>query len=404
MALISLGKINKYIIFAFLGGIAKSIAGTLLYIYKNKLKKYPFMLGLNAGLGMTFSLIPELCLKIKNKGKNNINSSLVDKQLAINNEYYENYDKGKLRLKKFYIILLSAFLDCFQKVLVFLFSYSIDNNVWIFNIIFLSIFSMCILKTKLYKHQIYSSLIMVILGIFLNILILKDMQANKIPALLLSIFIEIIYSLCIVVNKYGMEFCFCSPYEMSFYEGLFELIFNVIFLSIATNVEINKESKILEIVKNSKYGEKIYIDNFFAYLNDFEGKEILMFIITMLSRWIFNLFSLIVVKYYTSSHVILLLILGEVQNAFFDIDGFYIQIIAVVIYIFLLFLLFVFTEIIILNFWGLDVNTKDRIAERALLAGVEENLVSDDRSNRDSNSNIEVDEGIEFNISRKSSK
>ena len=400
MPLISLGDINIYIVYALIGGIGKCIAGTLLYIYENDLKKFPFMLGANAGLGLTLSIIPHIFIKIKYRGIN-IQPRAIDKNLYLNKEYYKNYNEKSIKINKFFIILLAAFLDFFQKLLVFLFSYSIDNNVWIFNIIFLNVFSICILKTKLYKHQIISSSIMILLGIFLNILLLKDMTVEKIPALLLSIFIETIYSLSIVVSKYGMEHCFCSPLEINFYQGLFAFIVNVIFLSISTNIPVPNSSKLLKYLKHCEYKDKEYLDNFFAYLKYFKGKEIIMFIITMLSRWIFSLFALFTIKYYTPSHVILLLILGEIQNTFFDIKNIHIRVIAIVIYFFLFSLLLIFTEIIILRFWGLEKDTKIMIASRAITQEIEEQITGDysgSGSGRDSG--FEIEDGIEINFTK----
>lgn len=400
MPLISLGNINIYIVYALIGGIGKCIAGTLLYIYENDLKKFPFMLGANAGLGLTLSIIPHIFIKIKYRGIN-IQPRAIDKKLYLNKEYYKNYNEKSIKINKFFIILLAAFLDFFQKLLVFLFSYSIDNNVWIFNIIFLNVFSICILKTKLYKHQIISSSIMILLGIFLNILLLKDMTVEKIPALLLSIFIETIYSLSIVVSKYGMEHCFCSPLEINFYQGLFAFIVNVIFLSISTNIPVPNNSKLLKYLKHCEYKDKEYLDNFFAYLKYFKGKEIIMFIITMLSRWIFSLFALFTIKYYTPSHVILLLILGEIQNTFFDIKNIHIRVIAIVIYFFLFSLLLIFTEIIILRFWGLEKDTKIMIASRAITQEIEEQITGDysgSGSGRDSG--FEIEDGIEINFTK----
>ena len=400
MPLISLGDINIYIVYALIGGIGKCIAGTLLYIYENDLKKFPFMLGANAGLGLTLSIIPHIFIKIKYRGIN-IQPRAIDKNLYLNKEYYKNYNEKSIKINKFFIILLAAFLDFFQKLLVFLFSYSIDNNVWIFNIIFLNVFSICILKTKLYKHQIISSSIMILLGIFLNILLLKDMTVEKIPALLLSIFIETIYSLSIVVSKYGMEHCFCSPLEINFYQGLFAFIVNVIFLSISTNIPVPNSSKLLKYLKHCEYKDKEYLDNFFAYLKYFKGKEIIMFIITMLSRWIFSLFALFTIKYYTPSHVILLLILGEIQNTFFDIKNIHIRVIAIVIYFFLFSFLLIFTEIIILRFWGLEKDTKIMIASRAITQEIEEQITGDysgSGSGRDSG--FEIEDGIEINFTK----
>ena len=93
---------------------------------------------------------------------------------------------------------------------------------------------------KLYKHQYFSSAIMIILAIILNCVNLWEATVNDIPKLILSVLIEIIYSLGIVLNKYSMEYIYCDPYEISFYEGLFGLICNTILLIIFQNIELKK--------------------------------------------------------------------------------------------------------------------------------------------------------------------
>ena len=69
------------------------------------------------------------------------------------------------------------------------------------------------------------------------------MKIEDLSILFLSMFIEIIYSMAIVLAKYGMDFKFCSPYEITFYEGFFALFFNIIFLIISTNVPLDKNFK-----------------------------------------------------------------------------------------------------------------------------------------------------------------
>ena len=52
---------------------------------------------------------------------------------------------------------------------------------------------------------------------------------NRYKNILLVLLIEIIYSLSMVINKFLMEYRFCSPYEISFSQGIFGLIINTIF-------------------------------------------------------------------------------------------------------------------------------------------------------------------------------
>ena len=79
---------------------------------------------------------------------------------------------------------------------------------------------------------------------------------------------------------------------------------------------IKKNPIILKICKYTIYDHKIYFDNVNEYLSKFTFSECLFFILTFLSRWIFNLFALITMHYYTASHVIILLILGEIELPF----------------------------------------------------------------------------------------
>ena len=50
--------------------------------------------------------------------------------------------------------------------------------------------------------------------------------------------VEVIYSLVAVLNKYTMEICYCTPYEISFYQGIFALIVNIALLIFYTKNDI----------------------------------------------------------------------------------------------------------------------------------------------------------------------
>ena len=49
------------------------------------------------------------------------------------------------------------------------------------------------------------------------------------------------YSLAIVLAKFLMDYRSCTPYEVTFYEGIFALIVNSILLAIFTNKPITDE-------------------------------------------------------------------------------------------------------------------------------------------------------------------
>ena len=374
MRLISIGKINKYIAFPLIGGISKCICESILYYSVTKIGHHPFLVGINAGLSMCLAFIPFIIIKLKMK------RSIT-------------YKKEKWSIKKIVLILLCGFLEFLQKFLSYSFINDVDNNIWIFNIIYFSGFSYLILKIKLYNHQLFSSLVMIIIGIIYNIIIMKNMKLRDIPYLLLSIFIETVYSLNIVLNKYVMEFYFCSPYELCLYEGLFILSLNVILAIIFTNVEITKDSTTTKIIRTFEYNNNTYIDNFYEFYYSIDTYEVIMFFVSLTNRLIFNLFSLITNKYYTPCHIILLLIIGECQFAFETEENSEL-ILPSISYFILFFMILIYLEIIELNFCGLEENLKRNIDERAKIKEKEEDYSSSNsdikRGSTDSNTSIEL--------------
>ena len=362
MRIINFGACNKNLIYPLLGGISKIVVNSILYMFEDKveLNKHSFILGINAGFGMSLAFIPYIYILKYSKIKK-------EENLKDNNSYIDNlFNKYSPieKKQKYLIIFLCAFLDFLQRFLVYLFIYSITNNIWIFNIIFLNVFTYILTKNPIYKHQYFSSAIMILFGIGLNILNLYKMKKEDVPMLFLSLFIEIIYSLGIVLAKYGMDNLFCSPYEITFYEGIFALIINIIFLIITTNIPLGKNFKYTKLLKISEYNGEKYLDNFFKYINKINIIEVLLFIASMLGRVLSNLFSHITIKHFTSSHVILLLIIGEISLNWKD-KSISEAVITAFIFIVELLMLLVFCEIIEINLCELKDNTKKNIEKRA---------------------------------------
>jgi len=361
MRYISLGDINKKLLYILVGSLSKLIAELILYFFTNDIKmdNHPFILGINSNLGMILAFIPDIIVKCSIKNKILKGKKLPNQNPLIIEETKQK--KLKIRLK-ILIIALCCILDYIQKILTFLYSQYIINNLWIFDIVFLGSFSYLILGLKLYSHQYLSSLIMIILGIILNA-IEVEYNIELIYKLLLSFMIGIFYNLGLVIAKYGMDSLFMTPYEITYYEGIFGIVVNIIFLTIATNIELINPPLIIELAKSCKYKDKTYLDNFYDYWESFHGIEILLFIVEMFSRALFNLFGHIIAKDFTPSHVILLLMLGEVLLSF-KTEFTTIKIISLIIILFEIFMLLIFTEIIELNFCGLEYNTKKNIRKR----------------------------------------
>ena len=340
MKLIKLGTINKNLWFILVGGLGKLLAELILYFFKDdiKINKHNFIIAINASMGMILAIIPHIYMKWK-----------------IRNDL-KKIDEGIL------FIFLCCFLDFIQKILTFSYSQYIINNLWMFDIIFLGFFSLYILGIKLHSYQYLSCFIMIIFGIILNA-IEVEYNVELIYKLLLSFFIEISYNLAVVLAKYAMDNLFLTPYEISFYEGIFAFIVNTIFLSISTNIELVDPPLPIKLMKSCEYKGKTYLDNFYAYWEEFKNIEILCFILGMIGRSIFNIFGHIIAKDFTPSHVIFLLMLGELFLSFkseFNAT----KIFSIFIILVELFMLLIFTEIIELNFCNLNHNTKKNIIDR----------------------------------------
>ena len=99
MKLISLGDVNFKLIYILIGGLAKLVAELILYFFEGKIEmnKHPFILGLNASLGMIFAFIPDLILKYRL----NIKITKEDEIILLG----DRRKKFKRKLKKFCISL-----------------------------------------------------------------------------------------------------------------------------------------------------------------------------------------------------------------------------------------------------------------------------------------------------------
>ena len=389
MSFITCGAINKNILYILIAGIGKILA-ELIYKLDNEIENHPFYLGLASGLGMTLSFIPFVLLKIKSKSIQEERTQRLTSQIGINYEPSDKIQsKNKTQYQKYLLLLLTGLLDFAQKILSYVFIEKVIYNFWIFDMIFLNLFSYFILKSKLYRHQFLTLGLMILLGIAINFIAesqakfqtYDDSPIEKVSYknLLLVISIEANFCLSMVINKYLMEYKFCTPYEISFSQGILVSILNSILLLIFTNIEMGKSDE-----KYIKYKGKEYLDNFFQYNEKINIKEILIFIAIMICRLTFNLFSTISVKHYTPPHVALILLIGEITFIIKDKSDNWCFYVKIVIIIIVAFLLLVFTEMIELNFCGLSRYTRKSIAERA------------DKASGTSDDSNEVD-GLEIN-------
>ena len=231
---ISLGKLDKNIFYPISAGILKFIFKLILP--HTHLTDHPLILSICSSLGMSLSLFLFLIYKLRsrsklNKSKTNkskSNEPTKKKTLEIELEY--NNQNEEIPTDKFRYIFLSAVLDFIMTIMIYFFCINLKLNLWMFDILFICMFSHVILKSKLYKHQYLCLMIIVILGILINInlYVYQNKSKTEIIEVLIKYFSEIIFSLGIVLNKFTIEKKFASPYEICFYQGIINLILYII--------------------------------------------------------------------------------------------------------------------------------------------------------------------------------
>ena len=120
--------------------------------------------------------------------------------------------------------------------------------------------------------------------------------------------------------------------------------------------------------------------------------EIFLFILSALGRLISNLFGHIIVKHYTSSHIILIIVLGETALVFKESVN-WISSTQFILFCFVLLMLLIFTEIIEINVCDLEKNTREENEFNNLL--YKDTFNEDDDYGKEK---VELNGGIEIEL------
>ena len=361
---ISIGQIDKNIIFPIIGGLANFISTFL--ISKTGLSKHPIILSIGSTFGMSLSFILFIIYHFKNKSNNK--KEINDERNKI--KLFEKKEEKNSSKYKFF--LLTAFLDFIETILSNKYCKDVHISLWIFDILFICLFSSLIFKIKIYAHHFLSIIIIILTGIILDSIegSYNNFLSRIIP-ILIKFSLEIIMSFDIIITKYIMERFYCSSYEMCFYAGFFGFILYCILLII------------------SKYTN--FLDDFFIKYNAFGIKDAIIFTCFIITKLIFNLFMLITIKNTTSCHFLIILIFGELEPYIQDlIEGNHkdikITITIIIGLFFILFMTLVFNEVFEFNCFGLEKNTKQNIAKRVK---IEENKLYNDEDDNESDISME---------------
>ena len=253
------------------------------------------------------------------------------------------------------------------------------------------VLSMLILKQKLYFHNFVSMGIIAVLLIVLFIMTTVCIEdKNSIwKSFIYYLFYILLFILYDVLKKKYMNVFFNTPYFMMLVIGIFGCVFVLIYDFIAFLIDNNKE----EVAKG-----------FRENIND-AGKAFAL-ILDLIIHFIWNLGLWLTIYYLTPCHIFMSEYISEYIYYIQDVNNppnpkFY-KTHNVVIFSIFAFINFccclVFNEVVILNFFNLDYNTKKRIQERQRHESRQTNqaqiLLSDDEND----ANIEMSSQNSFDL------
>ena len=222
----------------------------------------------------------------------------------------------------------------------------------IFDYIVLSYF---ILKQKLYKHHFASSAIIAFILIILFIITVFYMKGSDIfYSLIFYLFLSLCFgSYDVLGKKYMIQFI-KTPYFLMFIIGITNIIFLIIFELFAYNLNSEISGIFISFGNNIK-----------------NAGDFFLFILDIIIQWIWNLGIWLTIYYLTPCHYFMSEYISEyiyyMIKAYDNSAEFY-STLNIVIFSISFFINFfcclIFNEVIIINYLGLDFNTKKRIQER----------------------------------------
>ena len=356
MRFIKLGKINKKFLIPVLGGTFKLIYSFLIGLNPKYeiITRNPFILSIYINIGMIFAFIPYLILKYRSKKAKYLKERQNESKLNIELIHYDIF--LKTRASKFKLIGVSTLFDFFQTVLINVFCSKCVYNLWFFDIIFISIFSYFLLKTNFYRHQYVSMVIILILGLFLNIIeyFKLDDKTNKLDPfeIVMKFLTEIFLSLNVVIVKYNLEKNYCSPYEMCIWVGFLGIILYIIVLVIINKLELT-------------IGDIKYPDNFSEFIEGYDFNDFIVFFSNIITSCIYNISIFLTCDYFTPVHILIISIMKECYYYLKSMKNYILNILGIITLILIAFTFLIFIEIIELSVFKISYNTKNNIEKRS---------------------------------------
>ena len=367
--------LNIYFLCPFIGCFC--LIGASFSSNQSKFGKYPFLENILISISQILAVIPYLISnKIKKKSLNNQLKDKDDNSNEKNDIALNEIEEEKNKIKILDTVLL-GFLVFLQSFILNI-GYDLFNNKFRYSfmttyILFLIVLQKYILDNKIYRYQIASFFLFCVFdGIYLAIIFIdKSLKYNAF--LLLFIFVSnFIVSFVITYEKKILKNQFVSLYKLCIFIGIFSLIFNII-ASIITSI--------VSIYVKVDGRDKIYLFNYKYYIEEVDDhvlKEIILIFVFVILNGVNNILQLLTIKYLSQNHVLITYIMIAIYYSilikFQDIEIKTLTfVISIVFYLICFFILFIFLEIIQLNFWGIS---KDITIKKGLRSDVDKYMQS----------------------------
>ena len=320
------------------------------------------------------SIIPFLIVKHRTKAHNLSKSSEIESTPTVTKSFTTYHEKVTKKDFKFFLIVgLVGLFDCLSHIssLLFYIVYgknerSVPENnlssLLIFNILIIYIFSKLILKTAFYRHHYLSFLMNVICILILGTIDIintattdnKESIGMVIFYIIKKIFTIIFYSIEDVIGKKVMITFFLNIYTLLLCRALTGTIIFIIFSIPFIFIKIKDVSGAYEEGKN----DIIIFSGIADLLKDFSYK-IIFFVLT---NFFYNIFIWLIIDNFSPSHYAISTVLESLGTLIrlwiMEPDQVNLPLLRIFIYIILIIAGIIHTEMIVINYCGLEKNTK----------------------------------------------
>ena len=355
---------------------------------------YTFYMFLGEFIGSFFMLCCEK-IRTNNDNSNDSNESLKKIQIYLMDVSYINTeldnDENKISKKTIGIIFLTCLLDAISysiSITIGFFQLSIidkkmdsewliENKLKIFQLIFSAFLCNKILQIQLHRHHYLSMGIIIIFEIFLiswdYFVILYNEFKTYIIIILLLIFNTFLYSFQEVLEKYLMDIKFLSINKLLLYQGIIGMFLTIIIFIILINIKCFDNFSKMNICDKDKN-----IESFNDIIQLLENKY--FFIISIIYIFLCsgaNIYKLQTNKMMTPMHRTIAdsAVMPVYVLIYYPKSELKVLIITLIISFLILFMCFVYCEVLIIKICNLNKNTYYYIVERGNIETDNNNLI-----------------------------